>query len=202
VKKAIWARLRTSAGPCEVSRLRKISEAFRPLPRIFDAEVVGQARLDARRAARQHRHQIAVVQQVVRNVLNELAHVRRVLRLEVHVVDEDEEHAPGHVLHRALRRQHDAFGRRHRRCRGRRQHVEGAAAVHERERRNGLRHVVFEHDEIVLREVRHEAAVLVARDDVGRDRRDTRPEGGLGRRRRRLGGGTEHGTGHAESSHE
>ncbi len=126
------------------------------------------------------------MQQVVGDVLDDAPHVRGVLRLEVDVVDEDEEHPAGDVLHGAARRgQHDAF-RRGRRRRRRREQVEGAAAVHQGKRRDHLRHVVLEHDEVVLGEVGDEAAVRVPRDDVGRDRRDAGPERGLATGRRGL----------------
>ena len=112
--------------------------------------------------------------------------VRRVLGLEVHVVDEDEDDAAGDVLHRpAGLGQHDALGRRRRL--GRR-----PAAVKVRppctSANDGdrLRHAVLEHREVVLGQVGDEPAVAIAGDDVGGHRGHRRAECRLPGRRRRL----------------
>ena len=73
--------------------------------------------------------------------------------------------------------------------------VEGAAAVHQLHRRDVLLDAVFEHLEVVLRQVGHELAVAVADDHVGGDQIDPHPESRRallrlisGRRRSGLGG--------------
>ena len=72
--------------------------------------------------------------------------------------------------------QDDALlGRRRRR----RQQVVHAAAVHQRERRDVLRHAVFEDLEVVLRQVRHELVLAVADDGVHGDQVDVDAEGRL-----------------------
>jgi len=166
--------------------------------------IQGGIDLDGRRAARHHRHHVALVQQRVHDLLDDAAHVGRELGLEVQVVHEDDEHAPrlGRVRRAAGGRKDDAFGGLRRR---RREQVERSPAVDHHERLDALLHAILQDREVVLREVGHEAAILVARDGVGRDQRDVRPERGLLDARewglgrcRRLGGehrasGTEHG---------
>ena len=77
---------------------------------------------------------VAVVDQRLRDLLEELADAAGVAEVQVQVVDEEEEDAAGGVVGRPRRRQDDALLRRRRR---RRRDVEDAAAVHEHERRRG-----------------------------------------------------------------
>ena len=138
--------------------------------------IVGEAGGDARRPARHHRHEVAVVQQVLRQVFDDPLDVRRVLGLDVHVVDEDRRRR-GRPRSRTARR---AFGSTM---------PSGAAATSGAASPVKVRppctsanevmvcaHAVFEHREVVLGQVGDEAAVAVAGDDVGRHGRDGRPE--------------------------
>ena len=57
--------------------------------------------------------------------VEQISHARRLARLEVHVVDEDQEDAARSVVRGAWRRQHEAFARRG----GRLRDVEHAPAM-------------------------------------------------------------------------
>jgi hypothetical protein len=104
------------------------------------------------------------------------AHMRRVFRFEMQVVDEDQQHTACRIAHQPAGRrwQDNAFRCRHRRGLD---GVERPATVHERKRVDGLRHTVLEHREVGLRQIRNEPSRLVARNDVGRDMSHGRPEG-------------------------
>ncbi len=106
---------------------------------------------DRRRTARDDAEQIAFVNQVLLNLLEQLAHASRVLELHVQVVDEEQEDAAGGVDDAPDRRQDDAFGRRRRR---RFEHVRDAAAMAHRHRRDLLLDAVFVDLELVLLQVR------------------------------------------------
>ena len=102
------------------------------------------------------------------------------------VVDEQQEHAAGGVVGRAIARQDDAFLHRS----GRRAlHVVDAPAMGQHQRRDLLLDAVFVHLELVCLDVGNELiGLLIADDDVGGDEIDADPEGGLGRRLWLTGG--------------
>ena len=138
--------------------------------------VVGRIDGERRRAGGHDREHVAFVNQVARDPLEEIANPPGIAEVEVQVVDDDEEDATGRVVPRPGRGQDDALlGRRRRR----RQQVVHAAAVHQRERRDVLRHAIFQHLEVVLRQVGHELILAVADDRVHGDQIDVDPEGRL-----------------------
>ncbi|MCK7529254.1 MAG: hypothetical protein MZV64_72725 [Ignavibacteriales bacterium] len=106
---------------------------------------------------------VALVDERALDLLEQVADARRVLEVEVEVVDEQDEDAPGGVVARPGRRQDDALRRGGRR---RQRQVRHAPAVHQHQRRDRLRHAVFEELEVVLRQVGDELALGVPGDDV------------------------------------
>ncbi len=90
------------------------------------------------------------------------------------IVDEDQEHAPGGVVRRAVGRQDDAFLHRRRR---RRQHVVDAPAVRQHERDDLLLDAVLVDLELFGLQVGDElVAPLIADDHVGGDEIDADAE--------------------------
>ena len=95
--------------------------------------------------------------QLLRDLLEQIADAAGVAEVEVQVVDEDQEDAAGGVVGRPRRRQDDAFLRRRRRRRG---DVVDAAAVRQRERDDVLLDAVFVDFELVFLQVGDELPVL------------------------------------------
>ena len=127
---------------------------------------------------------VALVDQLLRNPLEEIPQPAGVLEFEVQIVQEDQEDAAGRVGRRSRRRQDDALlGRRRRRG----LEIERPSAMDEDERDDFLLDAVFPDLEIGLREIRRKQAVLVANDGVRGDQIDRRPEGRLERSARLLG---------------
>ena len=144
--------------------------------------VVGHVDGDRRGSARDDAEHVAVVHQLLRDLLEQLANASRVVELQMQIVDEEQEDAPGDVVARPRRRQDDPLGRRRRR---RREHVGDAAAGDDRHRRDVLLHAVFEDLELFLLQIGDEVALVVANDDVVRDEIDRDLEGRFLLRRRR-----------------
>ena len=71
--------------------------------------VVGQVDRQRRRAGRDDAEHVAVVNQILRDLLEQLADAPGVAEVEVQVVDEDQEDAARRVGGRPRRRQDDAF---------------------------------------------------------------------------------------------
>ena len=130
------------------------------------AAIVGQVDGDRRRPGGDDAEHVSFVDQLLGDLLEQLANPAGVAEVEVQVVDEDEEDAARRVGRRPRRRQQNAF--RNRRG-GRRRDVVAAAAVGQRERDDFLRNAVFQNLEIVFLQVGDELAAVVANDDVGRD---------------------------------
>ncbi len=145
--------------------------------------VVGELLRNGRRAGRHNPEHVAFVNQVAQHPLQEIARARRLLEVEVQVVDEEEEHASRRVVGRPARRQDDALLRGRRR---RRLHVVDAPAVREHERHDVLLHAVLEDLELARLQIGHELVAVVADDDVGRDEVNADAEGRLLGRRLRL----------------
>ena len=155
------------------------------LDRVIHAPlVVRHVDRDRRRAARDDAEHVAVVEERLRNPLEQVANARRGLKLQVHVVHEEKEYAARCGIEPADGRQNDSFGRRERRCF---EHVGDAAAMAHRHRRDLLLHAVLVDFEVVFLQVGDEAPLLVPRDDVHRDGVDLHAERGhfllIGRRR-------------------
>ena len=156
----------------DVGRLQRAAHHL--LERLVDPlEVVREVDGDRRGARRHDPEHVALVDERALDLLEQVADARRVLEVEVQVVDEQDEDAPGGVVGRPGRRQDDALGRRGRR---RQREVRHAAAVHEHQRRELLRHAVLEDLEVVFREVGHELAPRVPGDHVVGHQVDRHPE--------------------------
>ena len=105
--------------------------------------------------------------------------MRRVLGLEVQIVNEDQQHAAGRVC----RPRRGAVGRMMPSGAGGRRRVNGVecpAAVHERERVDRLRDAVLENREVAFVRSGMKRPFAIARDDIGGDVRH------FGAKRRRL----------------
>ncbi len=156
----------------DVGRLERAAHHL--LQRLVDAlEIVGEVDGDRRRPGRHDAEHVALVDERALDLLEQVADPRRVLEVQVQVVDEQDEDAPGRVVARPGRRQDDALRRGGRR---RQRQVGHAAAVHEHERRDLLRHAVLEQFEVLLRQVRHELALGIPGDDVVGHQVDRHPE--------------------------
>ncbi len=101
----------------------------------------------------------------LQHLLDQLPRARRAAEVEMQVVDEDQEHATGGVVGRAIGRQDDALLHRRRR---RGLHVVDATAVCENERDDVLLDAVFVNLELSGFQVGDELiAALLADDHVG-----------------------------------
>ena len=140
---------------------------------VYPLEIVGEVDGDRGGARRDDPEHVPLVNERALDLLEQVADARRVLEVEVEVVDEQDEDAPGRVVARPDRREDDAF----RRGGGRRQReVRHPAAVHEDERRDLLRHAVFVEIEVVFGEVGDELAPGIPGDDVVGHQVDRHPE--------------------------
>ena len=150
--------------------------------------VVGQIDRQRRRPAGDDAEHVPFVNELVRDLLEEVLDPAGVPEIEVQVVDEDQPDAAGRVARRFARREDDAF---HRGRRRRRRFVVDAAAVRQQERDDLLLDPVLEDVEVVLLQVRDELPFVVADDDVARDDVERPPDhgalAGLGRLRRGRG---------------
>jgi hypothetical protein len=156
----------------DVRRLQLVAGDL--LDRFVEARlVVGHVDRDRRRTARHDAEHVAVVHELLRDALEEVADASGVVELEMKVVNEEEKDATRHVVARARRRQDDPLGRRRRR---RREHVVDAAAHDHGHRHDVLLDAVFEDFEIVLLQVGHEVALVVAHDHVVGDEIDLNAE--------------------------
>ena len=123
VENATCARYRTSGGPCDACR--RVDDVLRLQPvagdlvdRLVEAlAIVGHVDRDRRRPGRDDAEHVAVVDQLLRDLLEQLADAAGVAEVQVQVVDEDQEDAAGGVVGRPRRRQEDAFLHRRRRRR-------------------------------------------------------------------------------------
>ena len=92
-----------------------MSDGFRPLPEIlFDRlveplAVVRHVDRDRRRPGRHDAEHVAVVDQLLADLLEQLANAAGVPEVEMQVVDEDQEDAARGVVGRSRRRQEHAF---------------------------------------------------------------------------------------------
>ena len=135
-----------------------------------------------------------------RDLLQQIPHARGVPEVDVRVVDEDQEDAPGSVARGTRGRQQQPFlcG-----CRRRADLAEDAAAVREQEHDQLLPDAVFEDLEIILAERGHELPELVSHRDVGGDEIDAAANDGRPRLLNRLGQearGKRQGSAHAVGS--
>ena len=129
-----------------------------------------------RRTGRDDAEHVPFVDQLLGDLLEQIADATGVAEVQVQVVDEDQEDAAGGVVGRPRRRQEDAFLHGRRRRRG---DVVAAPAVGQRERDELLLNAVLEDLEVFFLQVGDELAVVVADDDVRRDEFDARGEIGL-----------------------
>src|SRR5207344_3126083 len=118
-------------------------------------------------AGTDHAPHVAVVDQVLQHLAEDVAYARGVLEVHVKVVDKQQEHTPRRIISRTTHRKDDAFLHR-RGWWG--QRVVRAAAVDQHHRRKLLLDVVFEDLEISWLQIGDELIRLRITDDhVGRD---------------------------------
>jgi ribose 5-phosphate isomerase B len=140
--------------------------------------VVGEINGNRRRAGADHAPHVAVVDQVLQHLAEEVADARRLLKVHVEVVNEQKEHASRRVVGRPRDRQDDPFLNRRRR---RRERVVRAATVNQHHRRELLLLAVFEDVKVGGLQIGDELiGFRITNDDVGRHEVGARAE------RRRL----------------
>ena len=139
--------------------------AFDPADQRFQQPpVVAHVQRHGRRSRREEREQVAFMDQRAGNLLQHGPDMRRIQRVEMEVIDEQQEDPARRGGDGPRRRQDDALRRRQS---WRRLHIEDAAAVHQQQRRDLLRLAVLEHHEIVHPQIGDKPAVAISHDDVG-----------------------------------
>ena len=118
---------------------------------------------------RHHAEHIAVVHQILLELLKQLSDASGIAEVEVQVVDEEQEDAASGVVGRPHRRQDDPLLRRRRR---RQELIEYPTAVNQDQRGDFLSDAVFHDLEVVLVHGRHELTILVTHDDIRRHQID------------------------------
>jgi hypothetical protein len=121
------------------------------------------------RSGRHDAEHVAIVNQLFRDLLEEIADAAGVPEIEMEVIDEDDEDPPRRVVGRTRRRKDDSLLR----GRGRRRRdVVAAAAVRQRERDHLLLDAILQQLELVFLQIGDELPAVVTHDHVGGDQLD------------------------------
>ena len=128
--------------------------------------IVGQIDRERRRARGHDPEHVPLVNELARDLLEEILDLARVLEIQVQVVDENQPDPSRRVVGRLAGRKDDALHRRRRRGRG---FVVDPATMGEQKRDHVLLDAVFEDLEVSLLQIGDELPLVVADDHVRGD---------------------------------